>query len=115
MRCAPALDHRVGQPPLRLEPVVGAPEQVLERVLLEKRWGDAPLGPLGHRRFGAVLAELKGCSLPRRRVRPGAARAVKAVGQLMRARSCILRTMPVWRPASLSTEVTAPRPPAALS
>jgi hypothetical protein len=51
-------EHRLGQPALLTEPVVGASGQLLDRVRGEELPGDAPgRGLLGDRR-GAVLAEL---------------------------------------------------------
>lgn len=79
MTRAGCFDHRMGQAPLRLEPMIRSSQQILDRVLGKEVGSNSALGALGHRRFGSVFAKLKRAPLARRRVRPGASRTVKAV------------------------------------
>src|SRR5690606_9103813 len=72
--------HRLGQPALLAQPVVGAFGQVVDRVLGEELPRHPALGGLLRDGFRAVLAELDVLALLARRflrLRPGAARAVE--------------------------------------
>ena len=77
MRAARSQVHGLGQPALRLEPVVGLPAKLLDRVGGEEAGVDALAGGLPRDRLGAVLAELGRLAMVR--IGPGAARAVEAV------------------------------------
>jgi hypothetical protein len=69
-------DHRLGEPPLSAQPMVGALEQVMHRVRREEGRGDAITGRFLGDGLGAVLAQLE--VLARRGLRPRTARAVEA-------------------------------------
>ncbi len=72
--------HRLGDPALLPEPVVGAVRELADRVLPEERRVDAALRGLLGDRLGAVLAELGGVPVRRVGVGPRAALAVEALG-----------------------------------
>ncbi len=69
--------HRLGQPPLILEPVVALAGQLAHRVGGEKLGPYRLAGRLPCHRLGAVLTELEGAVVV---VTPGTTRAVEAVG-----------------------------------
>ncbi len=69
--------HRLGQPPLILEPVVALGGQLAHRMGREKLGPHRLAGGFPGHRLGAVLTELEGAVVV---VTPGAARAVEAVG-----------------------------------
>ncbi len=72
----PVVDHRFGQAPLVLQPVIALLQQRGNAVTGEEGRIDAPLGRLPVHGLGAVLAELDHAAF--RRIAPGAARAVEA-------------------------------------
>lgn len=69
--------HRLGQPPLILEPVVALGRQLAHRMGGEKLSPHRLAGRFPGHRLGAVLTELEGAVVV---VTPGTARAVEAVG-----------------------------------
>ena len=76
---AGAQHHRLDDPALLAQPVVGLVVQLGERVRGEELAADVPAGGLLGDRLGAVLAELRGVPVLGRGVGPGAALAVEAV------------------------------------
>ena len=76
---AGAQHHRLGEPALLAQPVVGALRELGDRVRGEELRADAAQGGLLGDRLGAVLAELGGVPVLRVGVGPGAALAVEAV------------------------------------
>ncbi len=75
---AGALDHRLGEPALLVEPEVGAARQLGDRVLTEELRGDPAGGRLVVDVLGAVLAVLVAVPVAGGGVRPRAAGAVDA-------------------------------------
>ena len=79
MRRARPQHKRLGEPALRVQPVVAPRRQFGDRVAREELPADAQRRRLVGHRLGAVLAELEGVP-PRVRARPRARLAVEAVG-----------------------------------
>src|SRR5256885_484484 len=78
MRAADAFDHRMDEPALQLEPVIGLLLQIGDRVLAKKIRTNAFLRRLARQRFDSVLAKLEDVSIFIR-TRPGAALAIESV------------------------------------
>ncbi len=74
--------HRLGQPPLFLEPMVALESELAHGIRLEQLVRDALAGELERDRFGAVLAELEAARVLR--VGPRAAGTIEAVGLIHR-------------------------------
>lgn len=74
------LDHGLGEPALLIEPVVGLPAQLRDRVPAEEVGGHPARGRLVVDVLGAVLAVLVHVPMARSGLRPSAARAVEALG-----------------------------------
>ncbi len=75
-----AQHHRLGDPALLAQPVLGSPGQVLEGVPREEGAVEVALRRLLGHGLGAVLAELRGVPVLRVGIRPCAALAVEPVG-----------------------------------
>src|SRR5882762_6982250 len=78
MRRAFTFYHRMNQPTLQLEPVIGLLLQIRDRMLAQEFWTDLLLRCFAGQRFDAVLAKLEQMSITVR-IRPGAALAIEAV------------------------------------
>ena len=78
MRRAFAFYHRMNQPTLQLEPVIGLLLQIRDRMLAEEFWTDLLLRCFAGQRFDAVLAKLEHVTIAIR-IRPGATLAIEPI------------------------------------
>ena len=104
---AGAQHHRLGDPALLAEPVVGLLAELGDRVVAEELPVELPPGGLLGDRLGAVLAELGGGRCAGLGVRPGAALAVEPVDLVELAQRRVARRTPICSTARFMATATA--------